>query len=165
MLAACGQPERDELWRVYDAPGGDYRLRYLEPPWELVDSEVTRARFIVQNNASALGGRDSSLSAKYELTVDVEAGAPRARAMADERGASGRRETVVVGTRAVRTESGDEGFEVITRAETGELLYRRFIYLSHPRGVVRLLFEAVPNLDGPEVKAMVAAVDVLPGVP
>jgi len=161
-ISGCGQPGKHDVLSVFDAESGDFRIRYLDPPWMLVSSERDSAHFRIDNNAARFAGIDASTAPKYELRVTVVGGDPRPRAERDARRAGSRDETVLDGPREVRTHAGDAGWEVVTRQETEESLYRRFVYLEHPRGAVRLLFESVPDVDEPEVDAMIGAAEVRP---
>jgi len=151
---------------VWDSPGKEYRIRYLEPPWRLLMSETTTATFQIDPSFARV---DAGVPAKYLLVTTVEPGTARARADEDVAMAGPRREMVIVPPRAVTTDSGDTGFEVLTHTMVVPEYPRnlRYVTLDSTRGgnVVRLVFQANPSVDDPEVDAMIRAADVAPGTP
>lgn len=166
VLAGCGQPERYAEWRTYVAPDGEYRLRYLDPPWEVVDSDGATARLEVANNSERFAGRDSSLPAKYELTIGLEGGRAGMLARREVARARDRGEEIVLEPSPIETRSGDTGFEVVTRETSGQFLNRRFVWIDRPGGgTVHLAFVTVPDPQEAEVDAMIESVDVDPEAP
>ena len=159
-LAACGNPGPYPSWKTYTAPGGEYRFRYLDPPWDLAESEGTRVRLRIPNNTETFAGLDSSVAPKYALSVDVVGQPPMRAAEGARAEARGRGEEVVEPVSAFTTRSGAEGFELVTRQTTGEMLFRRYSFVGRPGGgSVSLFFEAVPSLAEREVTEMVRSVD------
>ena len=163
-LAGCGDAgdARYAGLSVHDAPAGEYRARYLDPPWYVLREEGTT--LVLKIDPTALPG-DAGVPAKYLLTVTVESGSARARADADAASAPSRSEMLVTGVSPIETDSGDDGFDVLTtRLGDG----RRFRYVSlalDASRVVRLVFEANPPLDEPGIDSMVRSFDVAPGRP
>lgn len=163
-ITGCGNPGPYANWKRYESPGGEYRLRYLDPPWEVIESEGTRVRMRVKNNAESFGGIDSSVASKYDLVVDVVARDPMRGAEGARATARGLGEEILEPVRPLTTRSGAQGFEVITRQTTGEHLYHRYSFVGRPGGgSVSLSFQAVPTLDEAEVDEMVRSVDPDPG--
>jgi hypothetical protein len=165
-LASCGPDASDPFSRltVYDEPGGAYRVRYLKPPWELASSEGTSLTLrIISTTEAYTGIAETGVPDKYVLDVTVMGGGAAAHARADATAATRRGEEIIEPVREVTTRSGDTGFELVTRAEMPEVRSHRFVYLDRTGGgVVRLHFEANPQLNRPEVDEMVRAVDVDP---
>lgn len=160
FLWACGNPGPYAEWKTLEAPGGEYRLRYLEPPWEVIESEGTRVRLRVKNNAESFGDMDSTIASKYALVVDVVPRGPLRSAESARDAARRRGEEIVEPVRGLTTRSGAEGFEVITRQTSGERLFHRYSFVGRPGGgSVSLSYEAVPSLDEREVHEMVRSVD------
>lgn len=171
--SACG-PSGEEPragWKTYEPAGGEYRVRYLSPPWR-VDSPTsgTTLTLRVPSNAEHFVP-DAALiiPPKYLLTVDTEPGTARDRIDAidgtPDDGMTADGETVVAGPRRVRTDAGDEGWELLTTFMVDDVLTRRrrVVFLDRPEGgVVSLMFEANPDLDEPQVDVMVAGVEVDP---
>lgn len=148
---------------VYEPDGGEYRLRYLSPPWQLVRAEGTTAFVRVLSN-SMIYADDAGLT-KYELAVTVEPGTVAARIAAERDAAQARGEVIFEGPRAVLGDAGRaEGQELLTRRSAGPLI-RNARYVFFPvdaARVVRLGFEATPSLDTAEVDAMIDAFGVGP---
>lgn len=163
-LLACGSPgdARYAGMRVHEPDDGSYRVRFLSPPWELVDHEGRRAVIEIPANATGFIDRDAGIPPKYRLVVDVVGGSAASVSGADAASAAARGETIVEPLRAIETDSGAMGFEVITRGTDASPRSFRYVSFDAPAGVVHLVFEASPELDEPEVDAMVRAVEVGP---
>lgn len=164
LLTACapsGEDPRNRLTTV--APdGSEYRLRYLEPPWELVSVSGTTISLRIQSNSMAIAGIEGG-PAKYEVTATVEPGDPSTRANDELRVARGRGEEILGdGVRTVLTVDGVRGAEVLSRSAVALVdRHRRTVFLPIDAArVLRLGFEATPELDTPEVDAMIAAVGI-----
>lgn len=163
--AGCAPSADDPLSRLttYAPPSGEYRLRYLEPPWEAVEQRGTTAVLRIPSNAMLAGVEAGA--PKFELVATVEPGQPAARAAEELRRARERGlEVLGDGIGAVETSEGASGAEVSTRelTRTG-FLHRRTVYLPIDGArVLRLAFEATPSLETPEVDAMIAAVGIGP---
>ena len=161
LLSACAPSGDDPLNRLttHEPETGEYRLRYLEPPWELVSASGTTTFLRIQSNAMSVAGVEGG-PGKYELTVSVEPGVPLRRAADELRAARGRGEEILGdGVRNVTTDEGVVGAELLTRESMVYALgHRRTVFfpLDGSR-VVRLGFEATPALDTAEVDAMIAA--------
>lgn len=165
-VSGCGQPDRYAEWKTYVAPGGEYRLRYLDPPWEVSASDGSTGRLVVENNASRFGDLDSSLAPKFELTVTLVSGGSARLAAAAAASAPARGEEVLVAPTPFTTRSEDVGVELVTRELRGELRYRRLLWIDRPGGAtVQLQVLSVPEIRDPEVDAMLASVDVDPEGP
>lgn len=165
-VAGCGQPEPYAEWTTYVAPDGEYRVEYLDPPWELIDSDGSTVRLEVPNNSSRLGSRDASLAAKYELTITLSGGRADARVSREVSRARARGEDILLDPSPVETRSGDEGFEIVTRETAPQFLFRRLVWIDRPGGgTVHLAFATVPHPQEAEVDAMIESVDVDPGAP
>lgn len=167
-MSACGPPGDARFARleVYDSPGGEYRVRFLAPPWQLIETDGSTARFEVESNASAVAGVPSGVvPPKYVLAVTVEPGRARARAEAALAQARARGHEVLVPVRAIDAEDGPErGFELVTRDDASPFRRFRTAFLGREGGgVVQLAFEGNPELDTPELDAMIAAVELSPG--
>jgi hypothetical protein len=160
--AGCAPSAEDPLSRlsVAEPETGEYRLRYLEPPWELVMLEGTTAFLRIPSSRMTFGGVEGG-PGKYELTATVERGAPATRIEAEERAALGRGETVIAGPRTLQTRDTVVGVELLTTVPGVDLLHRRIVFLPvDAASVLRLAFVATPELDTPEVDAMIATVGV-----
>jgi len=166
-LYSCGQPKGQDFLEVFRNPGGDYTIRYLSPPWDLVTgAEGGDVLFRIANTAASFVDIDGAIRPKYELHVTVERGANSLmRARADQRSARSRGEEVLVAPRELNTAAGDSGWELLTQQMSGDRRNRRTVYLDHPEGVVRLWFDAVPSLEEAEVDAMVRATEITAGRP
>ncbi len=166
LLALGCAPSADDPFSrlsVYEPPTGEYRVRYLEPPWELLRSDGTTVALHIRSNAMIFGGVETG-AAKFELTVTVESGTVESRIAAEQTALAGRGETLLEGPRAIRTSEGTDGQELLSRIEsarTGER-YFRYVYFPVDVRVVRLAFEATPSLDTAEVDAMITATGIGP---
>jgi len=161
VLCACGQPGPYDRQQILLSPDGSYRVRYLAPPWEIVDAEGPPVILRIRSNAARFAGIDGAVTPRYELQLTVEGGDPMALARRDERQATSRGEEVTVPLREVETTSGDLGWEVVTH-ETADLFrYKRYTYLRHPRGALRLFFDGALDLAEREVDVMVGGVEIL----
>jgi hypothetical protein len=167
LLCACsplGGGAYSEL-ETYDAPGGEYRVRYLSPPWLLTDNEGSTAEWIVESNGAALVAPSTIVTPKYELLVTVHSGRAASLIESDFATAQADGETVLVAIRSVTTDFNDSGVEFITELPADESRYRRYVYLDRETsGSVRMLFEAYPLLDEAEVDRMIGAVELDPTV-
>lgn len=170
---ACG-PSGEEPragWKTYETEGGEYRIRYLSPPWRIESPTAgTTLTLKVRSNAEHFVP-DAALiiPPKYLLTVDTAAGSAQDRIEAldgtPDDGMTADGEPIVAGPRRVTTEAGDEGWELLTTFMVDDALTRRrrVVFLDRPEGgVVSLEFEANPDLDEPQVDAMVTGVEVDP---
>ncbi|HEY8432028.1 MAG TPA: hypothetical protein VIL20_26810 [Sandaracinaceae bacterium] len=157
--APSGEDPRSRL-SVYEPETGEYRLHYLEPPWELVEAEGTRVFLRIRSNAMVFAGLDGG-PAKYELLATVEPGTPESRASAEASAAVARGETVTGGPREIEA-AGAVGRELLTQARVAVLdRNRRYVFLPLAGArVLRLAFDATPRLDTPEVDAMIDAVEL-----
>lgn len=162
-LLGCAPSGEDPLSRlsVYEPPGREYRLRYLEPPWELVRGDGTTAHLRIASSTMIFGGIDGG-AGKYDLLATVEGGSVEASVTAELAAASRRGEEVVEPPRDVGAQGGAVGREIVTRGTIDELdRNRRYAFFAVPGGrVLRLFFDATPAVDTPEVDAMIAALGV-----
>jgi hypothetical protein len=146
---------------VYEPESGEYRLRYLDPPWQLVRSDGTSALVRIPSN-SMIFADDAGLT-KYELAVTVEPGTIASRITAERGAAQARGELVVEGPREVLGDGGRAvGQELLTHGNVGPIARNaRYVFFQVDAArVVRLAFEATPALDTPEVAAMIDAFGV-----
>ena len=163
--AGCAPSGEDPLstLSVYEPETGEYRLRYLAPPWELVRGEGTRALVRIPSN-SMIFADDAGIT-KYELAVSVEPGTIAARMAAERSAVQARGEEVVDGPRPITGDAGRaEGQELLTRGSVGPITRNgRYVFFQVDAArVVRLAFEATPSVDTPEVDAMIDAFGVGP---
>lgn len=163
VTSACGEPGSDPYagLTVYDAPGGAYRLRYLAPPWTFERADTSSVYLRIESTVPD-GVDPTVIPDRYELTITLEAGAAQDRARQDASSAPSRGERVLVSPRAVSTDSGDSGFEVLTEEPGFNTRFYRYVSLTRRGGVVRLVFEGTPNLDEVELDEMIYAFDVAP---
>lgn len=147
---------------VYEPPSGEYRLRYLEPPWELVDAEGTDVFLRISSNSMIFGGFDGG-PGKYELHASVVTGTIDSSIAAEMRAAVARGETIMGAPRDIEDGGVVVGRELFS-AGMVDIFYlnHRYVFFALSGGrVLRLAFDATPSLDTPEVDAMIAAVEVL----
>ena len=165
VLAGCGEDgdARYAGWTVYDAPGGEYRVRFLDPPWFIVSAEGAVLELEIESNAEHFRP-GSSAPPKYEFRATIGAGSAESSIAAEQAAAIGRGEGILAGPRAVTTEAGDRGRELLTEQLSGDRTrYLRYVYLDRSRGgVVSLWFEGNPDLDEAEIDVMIASVEVDP---
>ncbi len=166
VLASCAPPGDDPETRLttWEAPTGDYRIRYLSPPWYIVDEEPDGARFQIESTIMSTGRIDGG-QGKYELRTSRVP-----RAMTDEmdrevrasRGVAGR--TIEDGPRSITTREEVEGLELLTfDAPDPYERYRRVVLFPlGPGQTLRLDFDATPDLDTAEVTEMIRHVGVGP---
>jgi hypothetical protein len=163
LAFGCGQPTHEQLLAVYDAPGGEFRVRYLEPPWHLVDGEGTTATLRIDANAVVHGGLDDAgIEPKYELVVTVDRRAPMELARREQRAAESRGAELIAPVREIETALGETGWELAMRESDIDMRYGRVILLAHPSGSVRLGFASSVDLLEPEIDVMIDDVDVEP---
>lgn len=166
LVLACSCGEAGDRpwagWSTYESPAGGYRLRYQDPPWKIHAAAASSVELRVPSNAER-AVPDAALirDPKYELRVDVEEGNAQARMDEEVHAASAEGHTVVAGPRPVRTETGDVGVELLT-VDAEARRHRRVFLDRSLGGVVALRFEANPDLDEPQVDAMVTGVEVAP---
>lgn len=166
VMTACAPSGDDPLSRLttWEAPSGDYRVRYLSPPWEIVSESTDGAFFNVQSTLQMTGGVDGG-TGKYELrTSRVGRGVAEEmeREVRDARRTDGRE--LVDGPREIVTDEGVEGRELITFDEPDPFeRYRRVVVFPLEGGrSLRLDFESTPNIDTREVEAMIRKVGIGP---
>jgi hypothetical protein len=164
LVTACA-PSGDDPFSRLDvvAPAtNEYRVYYLRPPWELVSSEGTTSFLRIRSNRMVYGGIESG-PGKYDLLVTVEPGTPASRVADEMRLAASRGETITAGPRSVTTNELVMGQELLTSVTLPEPQYFRYVYLPLDASrVVRLAFEATPNLESAEADAMIRMVGIGP---
>ncbi len=169
LVPACGPSASDPYNGLasYRPPGNEYVLRYLAPPWRVDRSAGTTIRLIIERDGTrGIDGGGLIVIPKYMLDVSVAAGTARALADADVAALPGAGETLIAGPRPIATDSGDLGFDVVARGALPGARSRRYVSLDSVRGgAVRLVFEANPDLDDPEVAQMIRHCDVAPEAP
>lgn len=165
VLFGCAPSGDDPASRLttWEASDGDYRIRYLDPPWELVDEGVDFSFFRIQSNANLVGRLDGG-PGKYELRVTTQRGDVPALMEAEVRAAISSGATIREGPRTASTLDGARGQELLTFELTLPIeRHRRIVLFSLGSGrVLRLGFEATPDLDTPQVDAMIDQVGVGP---
>ena len=169
-LCACGPAASAHYAGMseYKPSNGLYTLRYLAPPWELKTFSGYSATLQIER--VLLGIVDADVPGKYELAVSLvpaSTGATAAMlAMKDAAEATSRGESLVVAPRPITTDSGDPGVDVVTKSTDPNFPRSlRYVSFDSPKGVIRLVFQADPDLANPEVDAMIHAFDVNRGTP
>jgi hypothetical protein len=162
-VCACGSPgdEPRAGWTSYTSVAGAYRIPYQAPPWRLSRAGATSVELRVPSNAERIEPDAAVIiDPKYRLLADVTGG--DAASLADREAADvrARGDLLLAGPRPVTTEPGASGFEVLS--VDALIRYHRVVFLDRPAGgTVSLRFDANPNLDEPQVDAMVAGVEVI----
>jgi len=164
VMTACAPSGDDPLSRLttWEAPSGDYRVRYLSPPWEIIRESTDGAFFNVQSTLQMTGRIDGGVG-KYELRtsrVGRSVADEMEREQRDARRTAGRE--IVDGPREIVTDEGVEGRELITFDEPDPAeRYRRVVVFPLDGGrTLRLDFESTPDIDTPEVTAMIRQVGI-----
>lgn len=164
LSSACGELATAEYagLTVFEAPSGVYLARYLAPPWELDEesSEGDTLRLRIASNAESFGGTMSGVPDKYEVTFDVIGGDAETRAAQDAASWMRNAESFT-GPRTIISDTGVEAHEVLGLfLESERLRYRRTVYFPRRGGVLRIRFAGNPDLDDPEVDAMVRSTEI-----
>jgi hypothetical protein len=162
ILIGCGPSGSDPYSQLTEhrAPGGEYVVRYLRPPWQPGPTSGSSASFFVQSDGMAR--YDAGLP-KYLLLVTVEPGDAASRAMAEMSAALSRGETLEVAPRLITTREAVNGWELVTRRSTSSFERNfRYVYLPSGSSVVRLYFDASAPIATREIEAMIQSVDVAP---
>ncbi|MCB9595913.1 MAG: hypothetical protein H6719_24550 [Sandaracinaceae bacterium] len=166
LVVSCAPSGDDPLSRLdtWEAPTGDYRIRYLAPPWAIIEEDLDGARFQIESTLMASGRIDGGVG-KYELQtsrVPRSVEAEMDREVRASRGVAGR--SIEEGPRAITTHEGIEGLELITFDVPDPFeRYRRVVLF--PLGAsqtLRLDFDATPDLDSDEVTEMIRLVGIGP---
>ncbi|MBK8170836.1 MAG: hypothetical protein IPK60_10910 [Sandaracinaceae bacterium] len=147
----------------YRSPGGEYVLRYLSPPWQVDSEDASGIVLEIPAPHVAEASLDAALlPAKYNLSITFTSGTARDQVELDAEIAAIDMETILVAPRAVLTDSGDAGWEMLSeRTNLNPRTFRR-VSFDGPGGVViHMVFEASASLDTVEVDRMIAAFDVL----
>ena len=167
LVGGCAPSGEDPRTRtaVWEPESASFRVRYLDPPWELVEASGEAAFLRVRSNAMVTGGLDGG-PGKFELRVSRQPGEPAALAAVEERRLRAAGATIVDGPRGVTTLEDVDGVEVLAaRLSPTERSYRvvflPLLAVGSP-ACVRLAFEATPDLDHPEVDAMIELVEIGP---
>lgn len=166
LLASCAPSGDDPTSRLttWEAPSGDYRIRYLAPPWRILEEDPDGARFQIESTIMAAGRIDGGIG-KYELTTSR---VPRSiteemdREVRASMRTAGR--TINDGPRSITTHDGVEGLELLTYDEPDPYeRYRRVVLFPlSGRQTLRLDFDATPDLDTREVTEMIEYVGIGP---
>lgn len=166
LASACAPSADDPLSQLttWEAPTGDYRVRYLAPPWRVVREDLVGAHLSIESTAMATGTIEGG-PGKFDLTT-----ARMGRAIEDEmdrevrasRAMRGR--TILDGPRTITTREGVDGLELLTFDEPDPFeRYRRVVLFPLGGGQsLRLDFEASPDLDSREVTEMIRYVGIGP---
>jgi len=164
VLAACGNPSHAELLRAHEAPDGEYRILYLDPPWSIMETDGAYVRLEVEANGVRFGDIDADvIPPKYLLEVSAPSGDAEDQIRRDERRARSDGDEIIRPATEAVTTSGAMGWDLNTSRLTSDgSRFSRVIYLDRTSGVVRLSFGANSDLRHPEVDAMIADVLVDP---
>jgi hypothetical protein len=164
LLGACAPSGDDPRNRriAVSPPGGEFTVYALAPPWEVVEVADGRVQLFIESSRQAILDAGPS---KFDLFATVVRGDLTARIQTEETQLRNGGNVIDVGPRAVATDQGLEGLEVL--ATTPERLQRRIrvVLLAFGAGddrLLRLEFVAVPALDTLEVEAMIRQVEVAP---
>ena len=164
LASSCEPTGHDAINRLTTWEAGDYRVRYLDPPWSLVEETREGAFFQIESNLMNFAGLDGG-TGKYDLRTSRVRG-PMANAMAAETRAASTTEgrSIVAGPRPITTLEGVAGQELLTFDVPDPFeRYRRVVLLPLPSGqLLRLEFEATPDLDTAEGGAMIQRVGIGP---
>jgi hypothetical protein len=163
-ISACGNPTHEELLVSHIAPGGEYRVLYLDPPWKLTSTEGPYFRLEIAATSVRFGDVDASLvPPKFLFEASIAGGTARVAAESAERAARARGDEVLRPVTDIATASGAAGFDVVTTRLTSDgSRFSRDVYLDRSVGVVRIYIEANNDLRDPEVDVMIADVTVDP---
>ncbi|MEM6962653.1 MAG: hypothetical protein AAF550_13075 [Myxococcota bacterium] len=142
---------------------GAYILRYLAPPWSLVSSDDGRTLLQIDADGERFSP-DSGFTPKYTCQAEVISGNALNRATQAERTAAAE-ESILVPQRPIVTDGGNEGTEFLSFRDLDMRFLRRAYFDSERGGVVRVVFEANPDLDEREVTKMLQALSVDPEDP
>lgn len=164
--SSCAPSGDDPVHRLttWEAPTGDYRVRYLSPPWEIIREAPDGARFQIESTIMSTGRIDGG-QGKYELATSRVARSVNEemeREVRESMRASGR--TIVDGPRSITTREDVEGLELLTYDEPDPYeRYRRVVILPlSARQSLRLDFDGTPDLDTREVTEMIRHVGIGP---
>lgn len=161
VLAGCGDcgTTRYAGLATWNDAGGEARVRYLTPPWNLRANEMEHVRLEVDT----ITGPDSGVPPKFVFDVTVEAGTA-ATALAQDRAiAASRGESVVMDGLSARTDSGDAGMRFVGQIPGMYSRYFEHAAFDAPGGrVVHVQIESNSDPRTAELDAMLADVDVLP---
>jgi len=164
LVLSCAPSGENPTNRLmtWEAPSGDYRIRYLEPPWGLVEEDASGAYFRISSNLMIFGDVDGG-PGKYDLRTSVIAGAvPMLMDSEVRRATSTSGRVIQDGPRSITTDEGVVGSELLLFDEPDPIeRYRRVVLLPLSTGnVLRLDFAATPDLDTDEVSAMIRNVGI-----
>jgi len=161
-LLGCGEPGDAAYagWTELRADSGAYRMLFLDPPWDLLETSGNESLLEIPSVASKVA--PSELPA-YALEVTVASGAAEPSIARERRRAISRAEEVIADIAPFETESGDRGFQLFTRDTDDRLRHHRYVFVDRPGGgAVSLHFDANPSLMDREVDVMIASVEVDP---
>ena len=166
LAIACAPSGDDPTSRLttWEAPTGDYRIRYLAPPWRIIEERTEGARFQIESTLMRTRRIDGG-TGKYELTTSRVA-----RSVAEEMDREVRASmrtagrTIEDGPRSITTNEEVEGLELLTFDQPDPYeRYRRVVILPiSGRLSLRLDFDATPDLDTREVTEMIRHVGIGP---
>jgi hypothetical protein len=165
LLVACGNPSREDLLTPHESPGGEYRVFFLEPPWQVMENDGAFLRLEIEANATRFGDLDAgTVPPKYLCEVDVTGGSAARRIRDAERDARSAGDEIVRAATDVATRSGASGQDlVISRTTSDGTRFARVVYLDREDGgVVSVYFEANHDLRNAELDAMIGDVVVDP---
>jgi hypothetical protein len=164
LVTACGNPTHEELLVSHVAPGGEYRVLYLDPPWKLANTDGSYLRLEIAATSARFGDPDAStVPPKFLFEASVAGGTASAAAQSAERAARMRGDEVLRPMTEIATISGASGFDLVTsRPPSAGGRFSRDVFLDRSGGIVRAHFEANNDLRDPEVDAMIADLTVDP---
>jgi hypothetical protein len=163
-LIGCAPSGEDPLSRLdtYSPLSGEYVVRYLSPPWELARSDGTTAHLRIRSNLMNTAGVEAG-PGKYELLVTVEPGTVTDRIAAEQGAAMARGERTLEAPHSITTARDLDGQEFSTTVDPPMERQHRYVFFPLDASrVVRLGFDATPNLDTAEVDSMIDAFEIGP---
>jgi len=157
VVVGCGgvSGEPDSGWTFFDEPSGEYRVFYLEPPWEFVAHEDGVTRLRVAPNGRVMDGGPRA-DDKYGLEIrqagrDAQDMANRAIGEAEAQGRE-----ILEEPRELQTRQGHIGWEIVTRANVAPVRYQRRVWIERiGGGSWSLDFAATPDPRGLEMDHMI----------
>lgn len=164
MVAGCGPGggEAATGWTAYDEPGGEYRVYYLEPPWEWVSHEEGVTRLRVAPNGVTRDGGPTALD-KYDLQIRAVSRGPEAAAARTLSAATRQELTVLRGPEDFETYEGQVAWDIVYELQSDPLRYSRQVWVSRPGGGSWLLdLASTPDPRDPEVDHLLRLFSVSP---
>jgi hypothetical protein len=160
-LAACGQDGSAPYagWDTVTDSEGVYKLRFLAPPWERVDTGSDLGISLLV--PPVFGSLDAGAPSKYSFDAKLVPGLALPVVQAEVARIAGAR--VLLAPTPFATISEDRGFTAVLE-DSARLRYFRLVTLTAPGGrslLVRVTLNEDPRNDR-EIDAMIRAIDVRP---